>query len=145
MKYLFVFLFLYSFGAMAQAPAPDPETEHPEIEALQQELDKMHIDRLLAISRESHRGKRVQDFLDSEQIKGYSDLIFRYTAGGEIDYLMLQYSPKVFLSIYVADTTAIVSANAKPEETLDRFKNETISKIGVRFIMLQEGSAGAVK
>jgi hypothetical protein len=136
MKYLILLLFFISIGASAQ-----PAAGLPEIEALQQELDRVHIDRLLAISRESHRGKRVQDFLESEQIRGYTDLIFRYTPAGEIDYLMLQYSPKVFLSIYIHDASAIKEAAAHPQQALVRFRQEEISKIGVRFIMLQEGSA----
>ncbi|EMR01877.1 hypothetical protein [Cesiribacter andamanensis] len=139
MKYLIIVFFaLMSGGAMAQGSSVLAEQE-----SLQMELDRVLIDRLLALGRVSHTGTPVADFLNTEEVQGYSDMMLRYTPSGAIDYLMVQYSPKVFLSIYAEDSDRIAQPAAHPEAALEAFRKLPISKIGVRFIMLQEGSRQA--
>lgn len=138
MKYLLFALLLLPLSTLAQSPEA---VENHEVEELMMDLDRILIDRLLALSRENYRGKAVQELLSSQQAQGYSDLKFRYTPEGQIDYLLVQYSPKVFLSIYVDDSSSIEQPLTHPEKALAQFRKEAISKVGVRFILLQEGGS----
>lgn len=134
MKYLLALVLLLPLSALAQqAPALH------EKENLQLDLDRILIDRLLALSRDDFKGKPVQELMSSPEAAGFSEVSFRYTPSGAVDYLMLQYSPKVFLSVYAGDSTSQVLKMENSQATLQKFKEAAISKIGVRVIMLQEG------
>ena len=131
MKYLVLGLLLFAVGSVAQASTLAIASHH---EVLTRG-DSITLDYLVGMDKKKFKGKAIQDFLASEEARGFTDVTFRYTPEGVLQGLKVKYSDNLYLNLYVTDFKYVKPKSTAKKWDLEALKKEAINEIRVLYVM----------
>ena len=133
MKYLLLGLMITAAGTGLQAATI--KSDHEPLAVVVHKKDSVTLESLVAMDKKKFKGKSINEFLNSEEAKGYSELTFKHTPDGTLQGIKVKYSEKLFLNIYVNDFKHLAPYNPNRSWSMDALKQEAVDEIRVVYVM----------
>ncbi len=96
------------------------------------ETDSVSVKSLSKIDLNKYVGKKVSLLLNDRVISKYKDYVFIQGKPGSLLYLTLEYSPHLYIEVYVNKFSHIKQFDINMAWKLDTFKKEVISEIRIK-------------